>query len=72
MSLIHHVCRLDGKHVVFGKVTEGIDILAKIEAQGSQNGKPKSEVNFSFDLFFIKKICKINSLQVKIIECGEV
>ncbi|EWM24217.1 Cyclophilin-like peptidyl-prolyl cis-trans isomerase domain protein [Nannochloropsis gaditana] len=30
---------LDGKHVVFGQVTEGLDILKKIEAVGSQVGK---------------------------------
>lgn len=32
-------CRLDGKHVVFGNVTEGIDIVKKIEGYGSQSGK---------------------------------
>ena len=35
---------LDGKHVVFGRVTEGMDIVQKIEAQGSQSGKPKTAV----------------------------
>ena len=29
---------LDGKHVVFGKVVEGMDIVKKMEAQGSQSG----------------------------------
>lgn len=30
---------LDGKHVVFGQVTDGLDVLEKIEAVGSQVGK---------------------------------
>ena len=29
---------LDGKHVVFGQVTEGIEILDKIEEVGSRSG----------------------------------
>jgi peptidylprolyl isomerase len=35
---------LDGKHVVFGKVVEGMDVVAAMEAQGSQSGRTKSEV----------------------------
>jgi cyclophilin family peptidyl-prolyl cis-trans isomerase len=35
---------LDGKHVVFGRVTEGMDVVQKVEAQGSQSGKPKSAI----------------------------
>ena len=35
---------LDGKHVVFGRVEEGLDILKKIEEQGSRNGAPRSVV----------------------------
>jgi peptidylprolyl isomerase len=35
---------LDGKHVVFGRVVEGMDIVKKMEEQGSQSGKTKSDV----------------------------
>ncbi|XP_045155119.1 peptidyl-prolyl cis-trans isomerase E isoform X3 [Echinops telfairi] len=35
---------LDGKHVVFGEVTEGLDVVRQIEAQGSKDGKPKQKV----------------------------
>jgi cyclophilin family peptidyl-prolyl cis-trans isomerase len=35
---------LDGKHVVFGEVTEGTDLVKKIEALGSQSGKPQKTV----------------------------
>jgi cyclophilin family peptidyl-prolyl cis-trans isomerase len=35
---------LDGKHVVFGKVVEGTDIVKAMEAVGTQSGAPKKEV----------------------------
>jgi cyclophilin family peptidyl-prolyl cis-trans isomerase len=35
---------LDGKHVVFGEVTEGTDIVKKIEALGSSSGKPEKKI----------------------------
>ncbi|AES71141.1 putative peptidylprolyl isomerase [Medicago truncatula] len=35
---------LDGRHVVFGKVLSGMDVLHKIEAEGSESGSPKRTV----------------------------
>ena len=35
---------LDGKHVVFGRVTEGLDVMKAVESFGSQSGKTSTEV----------------------------
>ncbi|XP_041089515.1 peptidyl-prolyl cis-trans isomerase-like [Polyodon spathula] len=35
---------LDGKHVVFGKVVEGMDIIRKVEGYGSSSGKTSRKV----------------------------
>jgi len=35
---------LDGKHVVFGQVVEGLDIVKKMEAVGSQSGSTSKPV----------------------------
>jgi peptidylprolyl isomerase len=35
---------LDGKHVVFGKVVDGMDVVKAMEAQGSRGGRTKAPV----------------------------
>jgi cyclophilin family peptidyl-prolyl cis-trans isomerase len=36
---------LNGKHVVFGEVLEGMDVVKKVESIGSQSGTPSKKVS---------------------------
>ena len=38
---------LDGKHVVFGEVTEGSDLVKLIEGKGSSSGSTKSKITIA-------------------------
>ncbi|CAJ0963925.1 unnamed protein product, partial [Mesorhabditis belari] len=38
---------LDGKHVVFGRVVEGLDVVKTVESYGSQSGKTSAVVTIS-------------------------
>jgi peptidylprolyl isomerase len=35
---------LDGKHVIFGKVLEGMEVVKELEKMGTSSGKPKSQL----------------------------
>jgi peptidyl-prolyl isomerase F (cyclophilin D) len=38
---------LDGKHVVFGRVTEGMDVVKQLESYGSQSGSTSKKLEIT-------------------------
>jgi peptidyl-prolyl cis-trans isomerase B (cyclophilin B) len=38
---------LDGKHTIFGEIVEGQDVMATLEAAGTESGKPKEELGIT-------------------------
>ncbi|XP_056275694.1 peptidyl-prolyl cis-trans isomerase A [Pseudoliparis swirei] len=38
---------LDGKHVVFGTVVEGLEVVRKMESTGSQSGKTSAKITIA-------------------------
>lgn len=43
-SNFYNTAHLDGKHVVFGRLIQGMDTLKKMEKAGSDSGKTSSKV----------------------------
>jgi cyclophilin family peptidyl-prolyl cis-trans isomerase len=41
------ISQLDGKHVVFGEVVEGMDVVKAVEAKGTQSGTPAAKVTIT-------------------------
>ncbi|MBR0458635.1 MAG: peptidylprolyl isomerase [Victivallales bacterium] len=41
---------VDGKHTVFGKAIEGLDVLDKLEAIGTPSGTPRETVTFNIEV----------------------
>ncbi|KAK3755739.1 hypothetical protein QZH41_019975, partial [Actinostola sp. cb2023] len=60
---------LDGKHVVFGSVVEGMDVVQKMEAVGSKDGKTSKKVTIRDSVMPIYKVAgKLDALPLKLFE----
>lgn len=55
---------LNGKHVVFGRVTEGIEVVKKVERLGSQSGKTRGRLAIA-DCGEVKAVLKVQQEGVK-------
>ncbi|XP_071377498.1 peptidyl-prolyl cis-trans isomerase-like [Centroberyx affinis] len=40
-------CWLDGKHVVFGQVVDGMDVMEKVETFGSESGETSAKITIA-------------------------
>lgn len=40
-------CRLDGKHVIFGRVKEGMNVVEAMERCGSKDGKTSKKITIT-------------------------
>lgn len=38
---------LDGKHVVFGEVAEGMEVVKQVEAVGTESGRTRTKVTIT-------------------------
>ena len=41
---------LDGRHAVFGKVVDGLEVLQKLEAAGTKSGQPDEQIEFNIEV----------------------